>query len=193
MRLNKVGHLFILFLLIQGCGNKTADNKKVFCPLQAPYEYFDQLSQTEFYFADMDYRLNEAKGKNKTDVVDSVTKEFDRNQKLCIQKLEAKFPTGSITIPFEQARARDSIVIKSAYVSGFEFPWTTATSICYYFTVEYDILRKDIWFLPIPLRFVDSENDIINMCTLSANSSGKSRFSVKAQPSFRIFTKLLIY
>ena len=177
---------------MQSCGSNSVNESKTFCPLQAPYDYFDQIDKSDFHFTDLDYRLNDAKGKSETEKVDIVTKEFAEAQNSCIKKLETQFPIGSVKIPFEQLGGKDSVIITSAYISGFSFPWTTATSICYYFTVEYEIRNKEAMYISISLKYLDLEGDIIYMNNLQATSIGKSRFIVKAQPYFKYFTKLLI-
>ena len=192
MKLTKIKHLFILILFLQSCGSNSDVKNIRYCPLQAPYDYFDQIDNTSFHFANLDYRLNSAKGKNQTDMVNAVTKEFETTHNECLKKLDEKFPSGSVKIPFEQTGEKDSVTVKSIYISGFGFPWETATTISYYFTVEYEILKKDIWFVPIPLKFVDLDGDIIYICDVPANTSGKSRFAVKTLQDFKIFTKILI-
>jgi hypothetical protein len=192
MKLREIQYLLLLLLFLQSCGSNSVNDNKADCPLREPYEYFDQLSQNEIHFADLDYRLNDAKGKNKTDVVNSVTKEFATAQEECLKKLEATFPVGSIKLPFEQIGSKDTLIVKSAYVSGFAFPWSTATSICYYFTIEYDLIKKDLWYAKIPLTFMDSEGDVLCICNVPANPDGKSQFPIKAQPSFIKFIKIFI-
>jgi hypothetical protein len=192
MKLTSIYSLFVIVLILGSCSNNVVNSEKSVCPLQAPYEYFDQLSKEEFYFEDLLHKLNTAKGKNSTEEINTFTKEFETTQANCIQKMETKFPEGSIKIPFEQLHGKDTLTVISAYVSGFSFPWNTATSICFYFTLEYEIHQKDLWFIPISLKFIDAEEDIIYMCHLPANSNGKSRFLVKAQFTFRNFTKLII-
>lgn len=192
MKIRGIFYLSTVLLFFQSCFTNSANNNKDNCPLQPIYEYFDQLDQKEIHFSDLDKRLNDAKGQNKTDVVNSVTKEFDDAQKNCLQKLDARFPSGSIKLPFEQLGSKDTLVVKSAYVSGFAFPWNTATSICYYFTIEYELLKKDVWYPKIPLTFTDSEGDILYICNIPANADGKSKFMVKAQPTFIKFAKITI-
>jgi hypothetical protein len=181
-----------VFLLLESCNSGTTDNNKINCPLQEVNEYFSQLDQNEIHFDDLNYRLNDAKGKNNTEVVNSVTKEFDEAQQKCLKKLDAKFPVGSIKLPFEQTGSKDTLIVKSAYVSGFVFPWNTATSISYYFTIEYDLVKKDIWYAKIPATFIDSEGDILCITNIPVNSSGKVSFAIKGQYTFVKFVKILI-
>jgi len=192
MKFREIHYLLFIFLFLQSCGSNSVNDNKTICALQAPFEYFDQIDKTDFHFADLDYRLNQAKGKNKTDEVNKVSKEFETAQNSCMQKLEARFPVGAIKLPFEQTGGRDTLTVTAAYVSGFAFPWNTATSICYYFTMEYNLTKKDIWYATIPLTFLDSEGDILYICHLTADASGKARFLVKTQPSFIKFVKISI-
>jgi hypothetical protein len=191
----KVRNIYLGLLaifVIQSCGNKTSSEGKKACPLQAPYEYFDQINNSEFHLSDLESKLSKAKGRNNTDEINKILGEFEVSHKECIKKLDEKFPVGSIKIPFEQTGNKDTVVVKAIYVSAFEFPWNTASSICYSFTIEYDLLKPDIWYAKIPLTFFDSEGDIINICNVEANTSGKTQFPVKAQESFRIFSKITI-
>jgi hypothetical protein len=179
-------------MFLCSCSNNSNNVKDSDRPLKAAYEYFDQLSEDEFHFVELDHKLNTAKGKNNPDDISKYTKEFEVSQASCIKKMEEKFPEGSVKIPFEQIQGNDTLTVKSVYVSGYSFPWGTATTICFYFTVEYDIHKKDLWFIPISLKFVDAEDDIINFLHLPANSSGKSRCLVRTQFTFRDLKKLVI-
>ena len=179
-------------IVLHSCHSGQVNNSQVTCPLKAPFEYFDQIDQSDFHFADLDYRLNDAKGKNLTDKVDAITKEFATVQNACLKKLDEKFPSGAIKIPFEQIGSKDTVTVKSIYISGYSFPWNTATSICYYFTVEYDLANKDFWYPKLPLTFLDEEGDVLLICSIPADKSGKSKLLVKTQPSFMKFTKIII-
>ena len=75
---------------------------------------------------------------------------------------------------------------------GFTFPWNTATSISYYFTITYKYNKGDLWFKSISLKFLDSEGDVIYIHNIPANIEGFNRIEVKAQIEFRKFTKIVI-
>ncbi len=192
MKIKVVFYLPAVILFLQSCTSHSVNDNKIICPLQPIFEYFDQLDKTELHFNDLDYRLNDAKGKSKTEVVNSVTREFADAQNTCLEKLNAKFPSGSVKLPFEQTGLKDTIVFKSVYISGYAFPWTTATSVCYYFTFEYEFIKNDISFVNIHLTFYNSEGDILDICSISAYKSGKTQLLIKTQPSFIKFVKLTI-
>jgi hypothetical protein len=193
MKSSSIKYFVFVILFIQSCGSNTTNNNSTTNPMQAVYTYFDEVSKNELHFTDLDKKLLDAKGENKTDEVNAITSEFEKVHEQCIKKMDAKFPVGSIKLPFEQVGSKDTLIVKSIYVSGFSFPWNTALSICYYFTVEYDIRKNDIWYAKVPLTFVDSEGDILNICNVPANTSGKSRFLVKTEDSFRMFSKIVIH
>lgn len=184
------GIIFLGFILTD-C-SKGIIQKKENCPLLTTYDYFDQLSESKFKFIDLEHRLNKAKGKNQSEDIDKYTKEFENLHQQCIQEMETKFPLGTVKIPFEQKRGTDTLTITNAYVSGYSFPWGTATSICFYFTVEYQMHKKELWYIPIGIQFMDTDGDIINYCTVQANSELKTRFLVRAQSTFRNLSKLII-
>ncbi len=190
-QLSILAPLFISLFLVC-CESNTTVTSNGNKPLQAPYEYFDKLSSEEFHFVELDHELNTARGANNEEEVKALIKEFEETQASCVKKMEEKFPEGSVKIPFEQIGGKDTLTIKSAYVSGYCFPWNTATSICFYFTVDYDIHKKDILYIPIALKFLDVEDDVINMLHVRANSNGKSRFIVRTQFTFRDLKKIIV-
>jgi hypothetical protein len=192
MKSSIIIYVVYVIMVIPSCGSESKNKDKLELPLQAAYGYFDQLSQSEFHFEDLDHKLNTAKGKNNIEEIKSCTKEFEVLHTSCINKMEAKFPEGTLRIPFEQMQGKDTLTVKSVYLSGFSFPWNTAITICFYFTVEYELHKTDLWFVPISFKFIDREEDIIYACNLPANSSGKSKFLVNAQFTFREFKKLII-
>jgi hypothetical protein len=185
-------NIFFTFFFIQSCVSNNFNEEKSGLPLQEAYAYFDELSLNEFHFVELEHKLNVAKGENNIEEINACTKEFEVLQANCIKKMDSKFPVGSVKIPFEQVLGKDTLTVKSVYVSGFSFPWNTATTICFYFTVDYELLKKDLWFVPISLKFLDKEDDIINACNLPANSNGNLKFLVRAQFTFRDFKKLII-
>ncbi len=179
-------------LLLSGCNTVNTDQSPTNSPLEEPYAYFDQLSADEFKLEELEHDYLKAKGKNDKDGENAILKKIEESHAACIQKLEEKFPSGSVKIPFEQTGSKDSISITSVYVSGFTFPWNTARNISYYFTVEYTIHNKEAWNVPITLKYIDKEDDVIYINGFPANSSGKTRFVVRTQPSFRSLTKIIV-
>lgn len=192
MIFKKLQYLIFVLLFLQSCDNNKVNINSSIRPLQAPYEYFDQIDKDEFHFADLDAKLSEAQGKNNSDDIKECNRNFETAHNGCLKKLNEKFPVGSIQIPFEQLGSKDTVKVKSIYVSGFEFPWSTAIAICYKFTVEYELLKSDIWYAKVPLILLDTEGDVLSICHVPATVIGKTQFAVKAQASFRIFSKIII-
>jgi hypothetical protein len=183
----------IIMVLFSMCSSNVKKIEAVNMPLEAPFEFFDQINEKEFKLADLNYRLNDAIGKNKTELVTQLNQKFAKSHEACIQKLEQKYPAGTVQLPFKQLGKQDKVRVKSAYISGFAFPWSTATSICFYVSIDYEIMNRDMWFTALSLTFIDNENDVIYLCNLPLNlESNTERFIVKAQPNFRAFSNLEI-
>jgi hypothetical protein len=192
MKIRNLFYLIGIVLFLYSCKEGSKGKESDIKPLQPVYEYFDQLSNGEFHFAELEHQLNTARGKNNTDDINKYTKEFEDSHNLCIQKMGEKYPSGSVKIPFEQIHGKDTVTVNSVYVSGYSFPWSTSTTICFYFTVEYDVHKKDLVYIPLSLRFLDIDEDIIHFCHIPCNDSGKTQFLVKAQFTFRNFNKIII-
>lgn len=181
-----------MVVTLQSCGNEVIKENKTNHPLQAAYAYFDELDQSEFRFANLERRLNVARGANNVEESNAIVKEYKTAQTECIKKLETKFPAGTIQIPFEQIAAKDTLTVKSVYLSGFWFPWNTASIISLKFTVEYEVVKKDVWFAKVPVTFYDSENDILGIISAPCNETGKTMILVRANNPFRILSKVVI-
>ena len=192
MRLFQKISFLLIAMVLYSCSNNESNKSSETLPLQPVYDYFDQINQTKYMFENLNNKLNASKLKDNSNESNQITKDFGKSQSECIKDLETKFPVGSVQFPFEQNGSKDTVKITSVYLSGFSFPWSTATTICFYFTIEYKYNQGDIMFKSVPLKFFDNEGDVIYIRNIPANKEGKTRITVKAQIEFRKFAKIVI-
>jgi len=128
---------FLFAMALYSCNSDKSVKNSLALPLQPVYEYFDQINITKYKFDKLNDMLNASRLKDKSNESEIIEKDFEQSHSQCIKDLEAKFPVGSVQVPFEQTGSKDTVSITSVYLSGFSFPWSTATSISFYFNIEY--------------------------------------------------------
>ena len=192
MRLFQKILFFLIAMVLFSCSSSESNKNVVSLPLQPVYDYFDQIDQTKYMFVKLNDKLNASRLKDNSNETNQIIKDFEKTQSDCIKDLETKFPVGSVQVPFEQKGSKDTIKITSIYLSGFGFPWNTATNICFYFTIEYKYNQGNLMFKSVPLKFYDDEGDVIFIRNIPAKKEGKMRINVKAQIEFRKFARIVI-
>lgn len=193
MKKNRLLYLLLFGLFLPGCNSNSVNENPKNSPLKATYEYFDEINESDFNFAELQSKLDAARGKNDVEAANAVVKEFKAAHENCLKKLEERYPAGTVQIPFEQIGGKDTVTVKNIYLSGFWFPWNTAFNFSLKFTVEYEVIKKDVWFAKVPLTFYDNEDDILCIINAPCNKEGKTEISVRTNTSFKKLSKVIIH
>jgi len=160
--------------------------------LKEYYDYFEKINNEDLHLGQLAQEYYNSFGKNNEEEVKSSLLKFQEAQKKGTELILKKYPSGTIKFPFEQSGVEKIVDVKSAYISGYSYPWATADRHSFYITFEYTLKTTNYRYPTMRVEFYDTQNDIINACNVPLYKSGKSEIYVKPEIEFRKFLKLKI-
>jgi len=184
--------LIILTLILISCNSINNDSNITEGTLKDYYDFWDKINKDELHMASLAQDYYHAFGTNDQSTIQSALEKFQAAQKKGIELVLQKFPSGSIQFPFEQTGVESLVNIKSIYISGYSYPWTTADRNSFYITFEYELKKNELRYASIRAEFYDTRNDIINACNIELTKSGRTVIYVKPEIEFKKFLKIKI-
>ena len=174
------------------CSEASEDSQIAEGTLKDYYNYWDKINNEEIHLKELEQEYYNAFGTNDDAKINAALDKFKEAQKRGISRVMEKYPSGAIKFPFEQNVPVSLVELKSVYISGYSYPWATATRNSFYLTFEYNLKQPDVRFKTIRVEFYDTKDEIINACNIDLNKSGKTVIYIKPELEFKKFLKLKI-
>ncbi|MBN2742839.1 MAG: hypothetical protein JXR39_02990 [Marinilabiliaceae bacterium] len=172
------------------CQQTQGGYEKATGPLGEFLNHSNHLTTVQHQLDQQNSLYTTAVGKNDEAAKEKILADIAQHHTAIIKEMEAKYPLGSIALPYEQTNA-DLVSIDKVVLAKYQFPWNTATRLSYIIRFECGV-KHDKPLTMLRFEFIDKDKDIFMSSNMAVYQSGSYEFEIRPEVEFFHFEKILI-